>query len=60
MTIVIEPAGVALISGESFGALLAAAGIGLIRPLLYAALWTAYLTSSVRVANSYPATAVAT
>ena len=49
-----EPLGLALLSGRSYAELIGLGGVGILRPFLYAALWTAYLTSSRRVANTYP------
>ena len=38
---------------SSLGAMIAAGGGALVRPFVYAAIWTAYLRRSERVANTY-------
>lgn len=46
--------GVSLITGVAFGDLFgASASPGLFRPLIFCAIWTAYLLKSERVANTY-------
>ena len=52
--VVIEPLAVSLISGLSFNLLFAQVGVGLFRPFVYTAIWTAYLLNSARVAATYP------
>jgi hypothetical protein len=49
-----EILGVSLITGIGYGDLLgASASPGLFRPLIFCAIWTAYLLKSERVANTY-------
>ena len=48
-----EMVGISLISGMSVGSIAAGMGAQALRPLIYAAVWTAYLLRSVRVQNTY-------
>jgi len=49
----IDAAAVALVAGLPLGPLLSQLGGELFRPAVYAAIWTAYLLRSERVANTY-------
>jgi len=51
---VIELIAISLISGVSLVTLFANGGFGLFQPLIYSAIWTAYLLQSARVWNTYP------
>jgi len=51
---VVEYAGVVLITGVPLGALLAETGpVGVIQPFVFGLIWTSYLLKSDRVANTY-------
>lgn len=53
VTLFIEPLIVAGLLGMPLGQLYGAMGFSLVRPLIYATVWTAYLLKSERVANTY-------
>jgi hypothetical protein len=51
---ILEYGAIAWLTGFSVGELLIGAGYEAIRPLIFCAIWTAYLLRSRRVANTYP------
>ncbi|PXA98226.1 hypothetical protein DMC47_09465 [Nostoc sp. 3335mG] len=53
ITLIIEPLIVAGLLGLPLTQLYGAMGASLVRPLIYAGIWTAYLLKSERVANTY-------
>jgi len=50
---IVELLAVAIIGGVPAGELLAGSGAEFVRPIVYCAVWTAYLLRSERVANTY-------
>lgn len=56
LALVVEPLGVSLLTGATFGDVFSGAATEFVRPLIYSSLWTAYLLKSERVANTYPPT----
>jgi hypothetical protein len=50
---IVELVAISLITGVSIGTLLASGGFSLFQPLIYSAVWTAYLLQSARVWNTY-------
>lgn len=52
--VLVEAAGVAWLFGLSFGETFAGAGPDVVRPFIFATIWTIYLLKSERVANTYP------
>ena len=52
---VVEILAVSVLSGVSFGVILAGTGADLVRGVVFATIWTAYLLRSRRVANTYAA-----
>ncbi len=53
VTLIVEPLIVAGLLGLPLTQLYGAMGSSLVRPLIYAGIWTAYLLKSERVANTY-------